>query len=90
MLAAAVLMLLYAHACRSVRADSQAVFRPAEPRAYLLLGTCDTGCHAGLWVQTGTWHESLYVFDGREPTLREWYEAQREATCWLDNWESSE
>lgn len=77
-LVSALLVLLFVCVCLAVPD------RP--PRAYLLLGRCDTGCHAALWVHNGTRHEALYVFDGREPTLREYARAQLVATWWLDAW----
>ena len=67
-------------------------------RAYVLMGECNVGCHAGLWV-TGrcavtkgdieswrTFHRLIYVFDERTPRLDEWAKATNSASHWIAAW----
>ena len=58
------------------------------PRAYILHGTCDSGCHAGLWfVSCRTKNRLLWVFNGRWPTLREFASASNAASeLWILAW----
>lgn len=54
---------------------------------YFFLGCPMVGCHAGMWVQCGSVHRLVYIFDAAEPELDEWAEATNEATRVADECE---
>ena len=65
--------------------------RLSDPQAYALHGECDTGCHSGLWIkgeceEGHTRHQSIWVYEGKEPRLDEWAVSTNVISYWLERW----